>query len=61
VVLPNLGLFSVGAITLCIGIVISVKDRASRQLKCQKCGTKEMRARAGHMVCKNGHKIIVDK
>jgi len=61
VVLPNLGLFSIGTIALCIGIVISVKDYASKQLKCKKCGAKEMRTRAGHIVCKNGHKIIIGK
>jgi hypothetical protein len=61
VVLPNIGLLSVGAIALCAGAVMSVKERAGKQLKCSKCGAKEMRARAGHIVCKNGHRIVIDK
>jgi PHP family Zn ribbon phosphoesterase len=61
VVLPNLGLFSVGAIALCIGIVISLKDYESKQMKCPKCGTKKMRTRGGQIICNNGHKIIVDR
>ena len=60
-VLPNLGLLSVGAIALCLGTIISVKDNAKKQLKCKKCGAKEMRTRSGQIVCKNGHKIVIDK
>ena len=61
VVLPDIGLLSVGAIALCVGTVMSVKGRADKQLKCGKCGAKEMRARAGKIVCKNGHRIVIEK
>ncbi len=59
--MPNFALLSVGAIALCIGTVLAVKEHARRQLKCGKCGTKEMRARSGFIVCKNGHKIKINK
>jgi len=58
--LPNFALLSIGAAALCAGTIISVKERADKQLKCKKCGTKEMRAKGGQIVCKNGHKVMID-
>ncbi len=60
-ILPNLGLLSIGAVALCIGTIMSVKQHANKQLKCNKCGTREMRARAGHIICKNGHRIKINE
>jgi translation initiation factor 2 beta subunit (eIF-2beta)/eIF-5 len=57
-IMPNMELLSVGFVALCICSVLTRKDqREKRTLKCKKCGTKEMRARAGMIICKNGHKV----
>ncbi|HTZ18764.1 MAG TPA: hypothetical protein VMB78_10040 [Dissulfurispiraceae bacterium] len=60
-ILPSIALFSIGAAALCIGTFMSVKDHADKQMKCKKCGTREMHATAGNIVCKNGHRIKIEK
>ncbi len=55
---PNVELLSVGFVALSICAVLTRKEqREKRTLRCKKCGTKEMRARAGLIICKNGHKV----
>jgi tartrate dehydratase beta subunit/fumarate hydratase class I family protein len=60
VVLPNMGLLSMGVTVLCIGAVLTVKDHAKKQmLKCKKCGETKMRTKGGHIFCKNGHRVTI--
>ncbi len=59
-IMPNLGLLSVGAFALGLGTILSVKEQERKQLKCPKCGSTELKAKGGDLVCKKGHKITID-
>ena len=59
-VLPNMGLLSMGVTVLCIGAVLSVKEQFKKQMiKCAKCGETKMRTRGGQIYCKNGHRVTI--
>jgi len=60
VVLPNMGLLSMGVTVLCIGAVLSVKKQFTKSMiKCTKCGETKMRTRGGQIFCKNGHRVTI--
>lgn len=59
-VLPNMGLLSMGVMVLCIGAVLSVKENFKKpMLKCKKCGETKMRTRGDTIFCKNGHRVTI--
>jgi hypothetical protein len=61
-VLPNMGLLSMGVTALCIGAVLSVKDQFKKKMtKCNKCGATSMRTRGGQIYCKNGHRVTIEE
>jgi hypothetical protein len=61
-VIPNFELLSLGMAMLCVGAVLTHRDKREKQLfKCPKCGAKEMRAKAGRIICKNGHRVTIQE
>ncbi|HMK59901.1 MAG TPA: TFIIB-type zinc finger domain-containing protein [Dissulfurispiraceae bacterium] len=61
-VLPNLGLMSMGITALFVGLFLTVKDHEEKsKFRCKKCGETDMHTNAGRIYCKNGHRVIVDK
>jgi hypothetical protein len=59
-VLPNFELLSLGMAIFCVGFVFLYRERRiKRMVKCKKCGSREMRARAGMIICKNGHVVKI--
>jgi exosome complex RNA-binding protein Csl4 len=59
-VLPNMGLLTMGVTVLCVGAVLSIKEQLKKpMLKCTKCGETEMRTRSGQIFCKNGHRVTI--
>jgi hypothetical protein len=57
-IMPNMELLSIGFAALCVCSVLTHKEKREKStLKCKKCGTKEMRAKSGVIICKNGHKV----
>jgi hypothetical protein len=59
-IIPNYELLSLGIAMLCIGIVMTRRDKREKLLfKCPKCGIKQMRAKSGVIICKNGHRVKI--
>jgi len=59
-ILPNLELLSLGIVGICIGSFLTIREKRQKLLfKCKICGTKELRARRGMIVCKNGHRVKI--
>lgn len=59
-ILPNLGLLSMGIMALCVGTVLSVREHTGKHmLKCKKCGESKMLTKDGKIFCKNGHRITI--
>jgi hypothetical protein len=57
-VMPSFELMSLGMVALGLGVVLSRKENSEKKmLKCKRCGTKEMRAKSGMIICKNGHRV----
>jgi DNA-directed RNA polymerase subunit RPC12/RpoP len=60
-VLPNLELFSLGMVGLCIGSVLWRKEKYEKSLvRCKYCGSKELRVKSGVIICKNGHRVRLE-
>ncbi|MGO9377475.1 MAG: hypothetical protein ACLPN1_13940 [Dissulfurispiraceae bacterium] len=61
-VLPHLGLLSMGITALCIGTVLSAKEHTNKRMfKCKKCGEMKMHTKRGQIFCKNGHRVKMDE
>ncbi len=59
-VLPNMGLLTMGVTVLCVGAVLSIKEQLTKpMIKCTKCGETKMRTRGGQIFCKNGHRVTI--